>query len=78
MIEVLRAGALTTVQDQGRPGWAHLGVPRSGALDPAALRLANRLVGNDEHAAGLEITLTGCGAPSSGSRSAASRPGSRT
>ncbi|MET8835745.1 biotin-dependent carboxyltransferase family protein [Micromonospora sp. NPDC004540] len=60
MIEVLRAGALTTVQDQGRLGWAHLGVPRSGALDPAALRLANRLVGNPEPAAGLEITLTGC------------------
>ncbi|MFI7210390.1 biotin-dependent carboxyltransferase family protein [Micromonospora maritima] len=60
MIEVLRAGPLTTVQDQGRPGWAHLGVPRSGALDPDALRLANRLVGNPEDAAGLEITLTGC------------------
>ncbi|MFE0591564.1 biotin-dependent carboxyltransferase family protein [Micromonospora echinospora] len=60
MIEILRAGALTTVQDQGRPGWAHLGVPRSGALDAAALRLANRLVGNPESAAGLEITLTGC------------------
>ncbi|MDG4803900.1 biotin-dependent carboxyltransferase family protein [Micromonospora sp. WMMD980] len=60
MIEVLRAGALTTVQDQGRPAWAHLGVPRSGALDPGALRLANRLVGNPEHAAGLEITVTGC------------------
>ncbi|WBB78225.1 biotin-dependent carboxyltransferase family protein [Micromonospora sp. WMMD882] len=60
MIEILRAGALTTVQDQGRPGYAHLGVPRSGALDPAALRLANRLVGNPEPAAGLEITLTGC------------------
>ncbi|MFG3603999.1 5-oxoprolinase subunit C family protein [Micromonospora chersina] len=60
MIEVLRAGALTTVQDQGRPGWAHLGVPRSGALDPAAMRLANRLVGNPENVAGLEITLTGC------------------
>ncbi|MFG3553994.1 biotin-dependent carboxyltransferase family protein [Micromonospora sp. NPDC047557] len=59
-IEVLRAGALTTVQDLGRPGWAHLGVPRSGALDPSALRLANRLVGNTEQAAGLEITLTGC------------------
>ncbi|MEH1026230.1 biotin-dependent carboxyltransferase family protein [Micromonospora profundi] len=59
-IEVLRAGALTTVQDLGRPGWAHLGVPRSGALDPTALRLANRLVGNPEEAAGLEITLTGC------------------
>ncbi|MBY8875590.1 biotin-dependent carboxyltransferase family protein [Micromonospora sp. PLK6-60] len=59
-VEVLRAGALTTVQDQGRPGWAHLGVPRSGALDPAALRLANRLVGNPEPAAGLEVTLGGC------------------
>ncbi|QGN46057.1 5-oxoprolinase/urea amidolyase family protein [Micromonospora sp. WMMC415] len=59
-VEVLRAGALTTVQDLGRPGWAHLGVPRSGALDPAALRLANRLVGNPEPTAGLEITLTGC------------------
>ncbi|KAB1933802.1 biotin-dependent carboxyltransferase family protein [Micromonospora sp. ALFpr18c] len=57
---MLRAGALTTVQDLGRPGWAHLGVPRSGALDPTALRLANRLVGNPEQAAGLEITLTGC------------------
>ncbi|WP_341718345.1 biotin-dependent carboxyltransferase family protein [Micromonospora sp. FIMYZ51] len=59
-LEVLRAGALSTVQDLGRPGWAHLGVPRSGALDPGALRLANRLVGNPESAAGLEITLTGC------------------
>ena len=60
MIEVVRAGALTTVQDEGRAGFAHLGVPRSGALDPAALRLANRLVGNPADAAGLEITLTGC------------------
>jgi biotin-dependent carboxylase-like uncharacterized protein len=60
MIEVVRAGALTTVQDLGRPGWAHLGVPRSGALDEPALRLANRLVGNPEGAAGLEATLSGC------------------
>lgn len=60
VIEVVRAGALTTVQDLGRPGWAHLGVPRSGALDAPALRLANRLVGNPDGAAGLEITLTGC------------------
>ncbi|MEV4920422.1 biotin-dependent carboxyltransferase family protein [Streptomyces tirandamycinicus] len=57
---VVRAGALTTVQDLGRPGYAHLGVPRSGALDPSALRLVNRLVGNDEDAAALETTLTGC------------------
>jgi biotin-dependent carboxylase-like uncharacterized protein len=60
VIEVLRAGPLTTVQDLGRPGLAHLGVPRSGALDQPALRLANRLVGNPPGAAGLEITLTGC------------------
>lgn len=60
MIEVVRAGALTTVQDLGRPGWAHLGVPRCGALDAPALRLANRLVGNPEDAAGLEVTVTGC------------------
>jgi biotin-dependent carboxylase-like uncharacterized protein len=60
MLEVLRAGPLTTVQDLGRPGYAHLGVPRSGALDEPALRAANRLVGNDPGAAGLEITLTGC------------------
>jgi biotin-dependent carboxylase-like uncharacterized protein len=60
MITVLRAGPLTTVQDQGRPGWAHLGVPRSGALDGPALRLANRLVGNAPAEAGLETTLMGC------------------
>ncbi|WP_229075483.1 biotin-dependent carboxyltransferase family protein [Actinoplanes sp. DH11] len=60
MITVLRAGPLTTVQDQGRPGYAHLGVPRSGALDAPALGRANRLVGNPDHAAGLETTLLGC------------------
>ncbi|HEY9374446.1 biotin-dependent carboxyltransferase family protein [Streptomyces sp.] len=57
---VVRAGALTTVQDQGRPGHAHLGVPRSGALDSGAARLVNRLVGNPEGAAVLETTVTGC------------------
>ncbi|GII22182.1 biotin-dependent carboxyltransferase family protein [Planosporangium mesophilum] len=56
MITVVRAGPLTTVQDLGRPGWAHLGVPVSGALDAPALRLANRLVGNPDGTAGLEIT----------------------
>lgn len=56
---VLDPGALTTVQDLGRAGWAHLGVPRSGAVDEPALRLANRLVGNPESAACLETTLTG-------------------
>ncbi|GAA3002201.1 5-oxoprolinase subunit C family protein [Streptomyces fulvorobeus] len=59
-LEVVRAGALTTVQDQGRGGWAHLGVGRAGALDAPAYRLANRLVGNAESAAALETTVTGC------------------
>lgn len=56
---VVRPGSLTTVQDAGRPGWAHLGVPRSGALDPTAHNLANRLVGNSKTAATLETTLDG-------------------
>lgn len=60
MLEVVRSGALTTVQDGGRPGHAHLGVPRSGALDRPAWRLANRLVGNRSEAAVLETTLDGC------------------
>ena len=56
---VEEAGPLTTVQDLGRPGLASLGVPESGALDPRALKLANRLVGNPEDAAGLEVTFGG-------------------
>jgi biotin-dependent carboxylase-like uncharacterized protein len=59
-LEVVRAGAQTTIQDLGRTGYAHLGVPTAGAVDRPALRLANRLVGNPPEAAGLEITLTGC------------------
>ncbi|MFJ4921800.1 biotin-dependent carboxyltransferase family protein [Streptomyces sp. NPDC088725] len=59
-LTVVRAGALTTVQDLGRVGHAHLGVPRSGALDLPALRLVNRLVGNPPGAAALETTLDGC------------------
>lgn len=58
-LTVVRAGSLTTVQDFGRPGLAHLAVAPSGALDPEALRLANRLVGNPDGAAALETTLTG-------------------
>jgi len=59
VIEVVSPGSLTTIQDLGRPGWAHLGVPPSGAADPRSLRLANRLVGNAEGAAGLETTIRG-------------------
>jgi KipI family sensor histidine kinase inhibitor len=57
VIEVIRPGPLATVQDLGRPGFGHLGVPRSGAADPASLRLANRLAGNPDGAAGIELTL---------------------
>ncbi|MFD7655283.1 biotin-dependent carboxyltransferase family protein [Actinosynnema sp. NPDC059797] len=56
---MVRTGPQTLVQDLGRPGHAHLGVPPSGALDAPSLRLANRLVGNPEGAACLEVLLGG-------------------
>jgi len=62
------AGTLTTVQDLGRPGHAHLGVPRAGALDAPAAALANRLVGNDASAAVLETTLGGLAVRAGGGR----------
>ncbi len=58
-LRVLRTGPLLTVQDRGRPGLAHLGVPRAGALDAPAAGLANRLVGNAPGAAVLEATFGG-------------------
>ncbi|GCD18837.1 biotin-dependent carboxyltransferase family protein [Cellulomonas algicola] len=58
-LEVVEPGVLTLIQDLGRPGWAHVGVGRSGAADASALRLANRLVANDEGAAGLELLMGG-------------------
>lgn len=57
MIEVLSNGALNVVQDAGRIGHLELGVSRSGAMDQPALQIANLLVGNDEKAAGLEISI---------------------
>ncbi|MBD9584514.1 MULTISPECIES: biotin-dependent carboxyltransferase family protein [Delftia] len=58
-IEVLKPGLATSVQDAGRPGYYHLGIPLSGALDQQSLVLANLLVGNDEGAAVIESTLLG-------------------
>lgn len=58
-LEVLATGPLSTIQDLGRPGLAGIGVGTSGAADTASLRLANRLVGNDEDAAAIEITCGG-------------------
>jgi biotin-dependent carboxylase-like uncharacterized protein len=57
MIEILKPGLLSTVQDLGRTGSRHLGVISAGALDQVALRVANRLVGNDDNAAAIEITV---------------------
>lgn len=59
VLEVLRPGSFTTVQDLGRPGWQHLGITVGGAMDRRAARVANWLVGNDERAPLLEITLAG-------------------
>ena len=81
VIEILASGPLTTVQDLGRPGYAHLGVGESGAADAPSLRLANRLVGNAESAAGLELTFGGLAArfsPAPRSRSPARRAPARS
>jgi len=58
-IEVQAPGLFTTVQDLGREGFGPLGVSPSGAADPISLRVGNRLVGNPEDAAALEMTLLG-------------------
>jgi urea carboxylase len=59
-VEVMAGGTLTTVQDwPGRLGLWDVGVPPSGPMDGRALRLANRMVGNEEGAAALEMTVTG-------------------
>ncbi|MEL6207001.1 MAG: biotin-dependent carboxyltransferase family protein [Pseudomonadota bacterium] len=58
-VKVIKPGLLTTIQDLGRPGYFHLGIPIGGAMDRLALRAANLLVGNDEGAAGLEAVFMG-------------------
>ena len=58
-LEIVAPGPAATVQDLGRPGYAALGVPRSGAFDRTAAALANRLVGNPHGAALIEATLGG-------------------
>nr|WP_298681609.1 biotin-dependent carboxyltransferase family protein [uncultured Dongia sp.] len=58
-IKILAPGLSTTVQDLGRPGYYHLGIPLSGGMDRFALRVANLLVGNDEGAAVLEAVFMG-------------------
>lgn len=58
-IEVKKAGLSTSVQDGGREGFYHLGIPPCGALDQYSMQTANLLVGNDENAPGIECTLMG-------------------
>jgi biotin-dependent carboxylase-like uncharacterized protein len=60
MIVVQKPGVLASVQDLGRHGHRQLGICPGGALDVLALTLANRLVGNADGAAGLELTMGGC------------------
>lgn len=58
-LEIVKPGLATTVQDLGRPGYFHLGIPEGGAMDRLALRAANMLVGNDDGAACLEAVFMG-------------------
>lgn len=58
-VVVEEPGLCTLVEDGGRRGVAGVGVPGAGAADPVSLRLANRLVGNAEDSAGLEVTVRG-------------------
>jgi len=58
-LRVLTPGLLTTVQDLGRTGYQHLGIPVSGVLDPVSLRAANVLVGNPPEMAALEVAYVG-------------------
>ncbi|QYY31723.1 biotin-dependent carboxyltransferase family protein [Cupriavidus pinatubonensis] len=57
MIEIIRPGALASVQDLGRTGFRRFGVGRSGAMDPLALTIGNRLLGNAPGSAAIEFTL---------------------
>lgn len=58
-LNVLKAGTQTSIQDLGRPGFAHLGISTSGAADAYSFQIGNKLVGNDPNDAALEITLSG-------------------
>src|SRR5690242_17145063 len=58
-LTVVSPGLLTTVQDLGREGYGPIGVSASGAADAVSLRIGNKLVGNSERAAALEMTLLG-------------------
>ncbi|SEO18657.1 urea carboxylase [Salinihabitans flavidus] len=58
-LKIVKPGLATSIQDLGRPGYFHLGIPQGGAMDRLAMRAANMLVGNPEEAAGLEAVFMG-------------------
>ena len=58
-LRVIAPGLMTTLQDLGRRGYQHLGVPVSGALDPVCLQAANLLAGNAPGMGALEIAYQG-------------------
>jgi len=58
-IEIISSGLQTTVQDLGRAGWRHMGVPESGGADKFSLKLANFILGKPFNSSVLECTLTG-------------------
>ena len=58
-LKIVNPGLSTSIQDLGRPGYFHLGIPIGGAMDRFAMRAANMLVGNPESAAGLEAVFMG-------------------
>jgi biotin-dependent carboxylase-like uncharacterized protein len=59
MLNILEGGLQTTVQDAGRFGWYHIGMPPAGAMDQFSFRVSNMLVGNGDDAAALEIAFAG-------------------
>ncbi len=59
VLHILSPGLFTTIQDLGRTGYRQIGMPLGGAMDSWSLRCANRLVGNPDHAAALEVTAVG-------------------
>lgn len=59
VLKVIEAGPLSTIQDRGRLGYQRFGISASGAMDTVAFRIANALVGNDDDAAAIEMTLAG-------------------
>ncbi len=59
MIEVIKSGLYSTIQDLGRFGFENYGVPISGSMDQFSSIISNRLLGNKDQDAVMEITMTG-------------------